>query len=291
MSIDYDSLRALRFPRIERSYTIRDTMLYALGLGLGSDPVDPRQLEYVYEKNLKALPTMPVVLGYLGFWVADLPTGIDSKMVLAGEQRLTLHSAVPIEGTVVTEVRVVSVTDKGPGRGAVVTTEAVMRNKNSGELISTSEYMLFCRGDGGYSAAPGQRSDPGYSMGEPTPERTADRVIDIPTRPEMGLVYRLSADMNKLHADPETARAAGFERPILHGLATFGVAGRAILHNCCGDEPRRLRRIAARFSRPTYPGDTIRVEVWEREGGVQFRARALERELDVLTHGFADIGD
>lgn len=283
--IDYHALKALRFPVVETRYTARDTMLYALGLGMGQDPTDARHLRFVYEKSLRALPTMVVVLGYPGFWARDLDTGFDWRMVLAGEQRVTMHKPLPAQGTVVGRTRITSVTDKGAGRGALVLTERTITDRDSGELYATIDHVSFCRADGGYAAARGQPSDPAPVFAGPVPQRPADQFIDMPTRPEMALLYRLCADMNPLHSDPEVARSAGFERPIQHGLGTFGVAARGLLEACCELDPDAMGSVYARYAKPCYPGETIRVEMWRGDAGIQFRAVALERGVEVLSNG------
>ncbi|MDP3139264.1 MAG: MaoC/PaaZ C-terminal domain-containing protein [Burkholderiaceae bacterium] len=283
--IDYHALKALRFPVVETQYTARDTLLYALGLGMGQDPTDARHLNFVYEKSLRALPTMAVVLGYPGFWARDLDTGFDWRMVLAGEQRVTLHKPLPAQGAVVGRTRITRVTDKGAGRGALVLTERTIADRDSGDLYATIDHVSFCRADGGYAAAKGQPSDPAPVFAGPVPAGPADQFIDIPTRPEMALLYRLCADMNPLHADPEVARAAGFDRPIQHGLGTFGVAARGLLEACCELDPRGMGSVYARYAKPCYPGETIRVEMWRRDAGVHFRAIALERGVEVLSNG------
>jgi acyl dehydratase len=284
MTIVYDKLLALKIPDVEQSYGPKDCMLYALGVGLGLDPMDEQQLAFVYEKNLKALPTMAVVIGYPGFWAKELDTGIDWVKVVAGEYALRLHKPLAPRGTVVNRTRVTEVIDKGAGKGAIVYSERTIDDKASGERVATIVQTTFCRGDGGFGGPPRVQPPP-----HPIPERAPDLVCDLPTRPETALIYRLSADPNPLHADPAVARAAGFPRPILHGLATFGVAGHAILKTLCGYDPARLTAIAGRFSAPVFPGETIRTELWRDGGVVSFRARVLERDVVALNNGRAEI--
>src|SRR3954451_11314204 len=205
MAIDYDKLLALKIPETEHTYTDKDTMLYALGVGLGHDPLDEKQLDFVYEKNLKALPTFAAVLGYPGFWVRDLDTGIDWVKIVNGEQGVVLHQPVQPSGTVVGRSRIVEAIDKGAGKGAVVYTERTVTDKASGALIATVTQTTFCRGDGGFGGLP-REAPPAH----PIPERAPDLVCDLATRPEAALICRLSADRNPLHADPEMAKAAGF---------------------------------------------------------------------------------
>jgi acyl dehydratase len=284
MTIVYEKLLALKIPDVEHSYGPKDCMLYALGIGLGLDPLDEQQLAFTYEKDLKVLPTMAAVIGYPGLWVKDLDTGIDWVKVVAGEYSIELHRPLKPHGTVRGRTRVVEVVDKGTGKGAIVYSERTIDDKATGERIATIVQTTFCRADGGFGGPPREQRPV-----HPIPERAPDLVCDLPTRPEMALIYRLSADPNPLHADPATAKAAGFPRPILHGLATFGVAGHAILKNLCGYDPARLRAIAGRFSAPVFPGETIRTELW-RDGKVaSFRARVVERDVVALNNGRAEI--
>ncbi len=284
MPIVYDKLLALKIPDVEASYGPKDCMLYALGVGLGLDPMDEQQLAFVYEKSLKALPTMAVVVGYPGFWAKELDTGIDWVKVVAGEHSLVLHRPLPPSGIVTSRTRVLDIVDKGVGKGAIIYSERTIDDKATGERIATIVQTTFCRGDGGFGGPP-RETRPTH----PIPERAPDFVCDLPTRPETALIYRLSADPNPLHAEPAVARAAGFPRPILHGLATFGVAGHAILKSLCGYDPARLTAIAGRFSAPVFPGETIRTEMWRDGGVVSFRARVVERDVVALNNGRAEV--
>jgi acyl dehydratase len=284
MAIDYDKLLALKIPEAEHSYTDKDTMLYALGVGLGHDPLDGKELDFVYEKNLKALPTFAAVLGYPGFWVRDLDTGIDWVRIVNGEQGVVLHRPVAPRGTVIGRSRIVEVIDKGAGKGALVYTERKVTDKASGELVATVTQTTFCRADGGFGGPP-REQPPGHKL----PERAPDLTCDLATRPEMALIYRLSADRNPLHVDPEVARAAGFPRPILHGLGTFGVVGHALLKSVCDYDPGRMRSFTGRFSSPVFPGETVRTEMWRDGNIVSFRALVPERNIVAMTNGRAEI--
>lgn len=290
--IDYQALKNRHFPDIVQTYVERDTMLYALGIGFGQDPLEERQLQYVYEKNLKALPTMAAVLGYPGFWVKEPDTGIDWVRVLHGEQSIRIHKPLPVAGTVVGKLRLKAIVDKGKDRGALLLQEREVFDKKSGELLATVESLSFGRGDGGFSEVAGngpKGGDPAPPTPPATPDAPPDAVCDLPTLPQAALIYRLSGDYNPLHAEPAVARAAKFPRPILHGLATYGVAGHAILKTCCDYDAARLRYLSVRFSAPVYPGETIRTEIWRSGNRVQYRARVLERDLVVLSHGVAEV--
>lgn len=284
MPIDYEKLLALRIPEAEQSYTDKDAILYALGVGLGYDPLDTEQLAFVYEKNLKVLPTFATVLGYPGFWIRDLDTGVDWVRILNAEQAVVLHRPLAPQGTVLGRTRIVDIIDKGADKGALIYTERQVIDKASGVLIAAVTQTTFARGDGGFGG-PKRDGPPPH----PLPERKPDIVCDLPTRPEMALIYRLSGDRNPLHIDPEVAKAAGFARPILHGLATFGVAGHAVLKSVCGYDPARLLSFGGRFSAPVFPGETIRTEIWRDGAVVSFRALAKERNAVVMNNGRAEV--
>jgi acyl dehydratase len=282
MTIVYEKVMALTVPPVEVTYGPKDCMLYALGVGLGQDPMNEDELEFVYEKQLKVLPTMATVLGYGVSWARE--AGIDQLRVVNGEQGFTLHKPLEPEATVVGRSRIIEVIDKGAGKGALILSERKVSDKASGELIATVRQTAFCRGDGGFGGPPRQAPAP-----HPIPERAPDMFCDLPTRPEMALIYRLSGDYNPLHAEPAFARAAGFERPILHGLGTFGVSGHAVLKTLCGYDPNRLAAFAGRFSAPVFPGETIRTEMWLDGAVVSFRARVLERDVIAINNGRAEI--
>jgi acyl dehydratase len=285
MAIVTEKLLNLAIPTVEQTYTAKDAMLYALGVGLGFDPTDRNQLDFVYEENLKVLPTFAVVLAYPGLWMRDLDTGIDAIKVVHGEQGLTLHKPLSPAGAVVGKSRVAGVVDKGEGRGALVMVERRIYAKGSGELIATVAQTAFCRGDGGFGGPSGPTPKP-----HELPARAPDLVCDLPTSPQAALIYRLSADINPLHADPEVAKAAGFPRPILHGLATYGVAGHALLKAACGYDPARLKSLNARFTAPVYPGETFRTEIWLDGSVASFRTTAIERNVVAISNGRAELG-
>jgi acyl dehydratase len=289
MAIDVRTLKSWPFEPLAQAFTERDTMLYALGVGVGHDPMDRDALRYVYEDGLQALPTMAVVLGYPGFWAKDPATGIDWVKLLHGEQSLELHAPLPAAGTVVGHTRVTAIVDKGAGKGALMYSERDIVDAASSKVLAVSRSVSFMRGDGGFAAA-GQPSDAAPAPRAATPETPPDHVCELKTRPESALIYRLCGDYNPVHADPTVAKAAGFERPILHGLCSFGVTGHALLKTLCGWHAGRLKEIGCRFSSPVYPGETLRVEMWQRGEAVQFRTWAVERNVVVLSHGSARIG-
>jgi acyl dehydratase len=285
MAIDYARLKSWPFPDVEHRYTARDVILYALGIGLGRDPVDPHELRFLYEDGLAVLPTFGVVLGYPGGWLRDPKTGVDWKQVLHGEQDLVLHRQLPPHGDVIGRTRIEEIIDKGTGKGALIYSTREVVDRASGETLCTLRSTTFCRGDGGFGGPRGPTKAP-----HPIPERPPDLACDLPTSPRAALIYRLSGDYNPLHIEPEVARAAGFPRPILHGLATYGVAGHALMKTLCDYDPGRLARMDVRFSAPVFPGETIRTEIWRTgPSQVSFRCRVRERDSVVLNNGCAEI--
>ena len=204
--------------------------------------------------------------------------------LLHGEQGLVIHKPIPPTGTVIGKLRNLDVIDKGAGKGALLLSERTLFDKASGEMLCTLTSTTFLRGDGGFGGPSGPVPQP-----HPLPEREPDIWLDLQTIPQAALIYRLSGDYNPLHADPKVAAVGGFPRPILHGLCTYGITGRAIVKACCDNDPARLRRLDVRFSAPVYPGETIRTEIWRDGGTVSFRARVLERDIVVITNGRADI--
>lgn len=284
MAIDYDKLMSWPVPEVRHKYSARDTMLYALSVGCGADPVDLGQLRYVYERDLQALPTYPVVLGYPGFWLKDEATGVDWVRVVHGEQGLRLHRPIPVVGEVIGRTRVTEIVDKGPGKGALIYQEREVSDAESGALLATLTATTFCRGDGGFGG-PDAPVKPAREM----PQRAPDLVCELTTLDQAALIYRLNGDYNPLHADPKVAAAAGYPRPILHGLCTFGVAGHAVLRAVCDYDASRLTAIEARFSSPVLPGETIRTEIWSDGATAAFRARAVERDVIVINNGWVEL--
>jgi len=284
MTIVYDKLMALDIPQGEQAYGPKDCILYALGVGLGQDPMDEDQLAFVYEKNLKVLPTMGAVLGHPGFWMRDLKTCVDWVRIVNGEQGVRLHQPLKPQNTVIGRQRILEVVDKGAGKGALVFTERKVTDKATGEPIATVTQTTFCRADGGFGGPPRQTPEP-----HPIPSRAPDAVCDLTTRPETALIYRLSGDRNPLHCEPAVARAAGFDRPIAHGLGNFGFAGHAVLKTMCGYDPQKLVSFACRFSAPVFPGETLRTEMWRDGAVVSFRTRVVERDVIAVNNGRAEV--
>jgi acyl dehydratase len=273
----------MRYPEIltiapepaEFAYDAKFTMLYALGLGCG---VGPDELKFVYEKELQALPTMAVMMAQASGEFLD-KGDIDYTMIVHGEQRLRLHAPLPPTGRMASEARLLSVIDKGRDKGALLNVESTVRDP-AGTLYATAISTLFCRGDGGFGG-----SSEGELTLKPVPERAPDFVVAIPTLPQQAAIYRLSGDRNPLHIDPAMATRAGFPGPILHGLCTYGIAGRAILRACCGNDPAGIASLDARFSAPVYPGETVTTRIWRDGDEVAFECVVAERGATVIKNG------
>lgn len=298
MAIDYKNLKQWVIPDRRDHYDENDCMRYALSLGLGADPLNEADLRYVCEAmpgDLRVMPTLLACVGAPGAWATDPGTGIDWMQILHGEHRMRFHAPLTPQAEVLSQTRVSRVVDKGAGKGALVVTERRSSDAATGQLLATVEHVSFCRADGGF-ATPDQPGDAAPEALPAVPERAPDAELDLPTLPGAALLYRLNGDRNPIHALPSAARVAGFERPILHGLCTFGMAARALVHMACGDDGQRLASIAARFSAPVLPGDTLNVRLWRDTDGqdgddarVQFAVWAKERRRMVLSHGTADI--
>ena len=284
MAIHYDKLIHWDIPEVEQHLTRRDTILYALGVGLGSEPGDASQLKFVYEQNLQALPTMAIILGYPGPWHAQADLGITRSHVVHGEQGLRILKPLPVEGGITGKTRITGVVDKGKDKGALIMTESTVREKASGDTVCTLTSTTFCRADGGFGGPDGPVKAP-----HPVPDTPPQHVCDLPTLPQAALIYRLSGDYNPLHADPAYAAKAGYKMPILHGRCTFSIAGHAILKTLCGYDPARFIAMEGRFSSPVYPGETVRTEMWRDGDVVSFRSTVPTRGATVLNNGRAEI--
>lgn len=287
--VDYDAVKGWDFGEVRQAYSRRDTMLYALGVGLGGDPLDTQQLRFVYEKDLLALPTMACVLAAPGSVWKNPLSGVNYLKLVHGEQHLRLWKALPAEATVRARDRVMSLTDLGAAKGAIASIAREIFDADSGELLAESTNVLFMRGDGGFSEHTGV-SDPRPKSLPAPPGRVPDIQTNLTSLPQAALIYRLSGDYNPLHSDPEVARAAGFPRPILHGLCSFGMAAHAVLKTCCGYDVSRLRSIAVRFTAPVFPGETLRFSIWRGDQQtLHFRASVEARQKVALDHGIAEL--
>ncbi len=276
MRLSYEQLLNYELPEIRQRYTARDAMLYALSVGLGQDPVDSSDLAYVgRQHDPLVLPCMAVVLGYPGFWLNAPGIGADTVRLLHGEQGVELFHPIPAAGELVGKTRVVEAVDKGE-KGLLLYSEKTLTDAATGLLIARTSATHVLRGDGGMANA-GKQARTAHAM----PASAPDWTMQVRTRPEQALLYRLNGDYNPLHSDPQTARAAGFHRPILHGLCTFGMVSHAVSRRLLA-AGGALRSLSLRFSGPVYPGETLSLDVW-RDGS--FRAQVVERDAVVIDNG------
>jgi acyl dehydratase len=247
------------------------------------DPLDPSELKFVYERaGLEAFPTMAVVLGWPGR-MTDPAFGIDERLVVAGDLKVVLHRPLPAEGRLASRPRVKEVIDKGPGNAAIVLNTRDLVDQD-GALVATVDSSTFARKQGGFGGKVTETPAP-----PPVPQSAPEKICDLPTPPNLALLYRLTGDENPLHADPQRAKVAGFDRPILHGAASFGIAAHAILRSVADYRPERLASIEARFSKPVFPGETIRTEIWPQGERVSFQCRVVGRNDIVLSNGLATL--
>jgi acyl dehydratase len=254
-------------------------MLYALSVGFGSDPLNRKELPFVYEKGLVAVPTMATVIA----WDDDpiLNTGIDPKMAVHGEQSVTIHKPLPVAATVVASIRFTDIFDKGEGRGAILLIETRIRDQATGDAICTNRMTVFARGDGGFGGPSGS-PPPAHRL----PERAADNVVDLDTRPDQALLYALNGDRNPLHRDPDFAVEVGFPRPVLHGLCSYGIACRAILSAKLDFDTSQIKEFSCRFSAPHFPGEMLRTEIWRDGDTISFRCTVPSRgNVVVINNG------
>ena len=284
MPVEPQRLLDLRLPEHDCEWAQKDCQLYALATGFGQDPVDERELRYVLEgPGFAVSPTAAITLYYDDRWMRE--SGVDLAMSLHGEQRNIFHRPIPPDARGRVSSRITGIYDKGPGRGLLVVCEQELRDAGTGELIATNIITNFARADGGIGFSSGPTPTP-----HALPARAPDVVVEGRTRPEQALTYRLCGDRNPLHADPATARRAGFTRPILHGMCTYGFAARAILQTACGYDAARLKTLGARISSPVYPGDVLRTELWIDGAVVSYRTIVPDRDnVVVLNNGRADV--
>lgn len=273
-------LLTMGLPEEAAVFDERECMLYALGTGFAQDPVNEAELAFTYERSLKVSPSTVTVICMGTDWVS--PTGADPTGVLHGEQRLEFHKAIRAGQRVRHASRIVEVVDKGAGKGVILSLETSVRDEATGELLCTAITSAFCRRNGGVGGEAKTR----FAL-HALPDRAPDRTVARQTQPNQGLFYRLCGDRNPLHAEPDFARRAGFPRPILHGMCTYGFACRAVLEAWCDYDPARMASFDARFSSPVYPGETIVTETWRDGNVVSFRCRVAERDVVVLNNGRA----
>jgi acyl dehydratase len=279
VTIRYPAVLDHQSPVQEWTFSDRDAILYALCLGFGADPMNERTLPFVYEKHLKVVPTLPTVLA----WVAE-PTfaalGADPATALHGEQKIELHRIITVPLKLHIQGSVAEVYDKGAGRGAIIVTRHVLRDAGDGGKIATLTTTCFARGEGGCGGSLEAPPQP-----HAVPSRAPDHSLDIVTRPDLALLYRLTGDRNPIHAEPDFALRAGFDRPLLHGLCSFGMSCRAVLESYADVDPARIASHQARFASPVYPGETLTFNLWRDGADVSFEASVRTRGVTVIKNG------
>jgi acyl dehydratase len=279
-----DQITRRAFAETQQRYLARDSMFYALSVGACQDPLSSQDLRFVYERDLQALPSLACVLAHPGLWVKEPELEIDWVRLVHAEQRMQFEQPLPAEGLVTAKYRVTGVTDKGADSGALLSFRKSLFAENGAPICSVDS-VYFLRGDGGCGSW-GESPEALPAI----PERHCDGSIDIHLPDSIALLYRLNGDYNPLHADPAIARKAGFERPILHGLCTYGVACQSLVRSVCGQDATRLRSMGARFTKPVFPGETLRTQWWLADSGLlQFRCISVERDLVVLDRGAAGV--
>ena len=286
MPINYEQLMALKNLGQKYAYTDREVMLYAYGIGMGADPMDENELAYVNEgtftpRPLKVVPTFASVASW-GSGPGEM--NLNRVMVVDGERDITFHKALPSAAHITADSTVLDVFDKGKDKGAVIRHQTVLKDEK-GEKLATLVASRFARGDGGFG---------GPSEGQPephkVPSRAPDKIVDITTRPDQALVYRLCGDRNPLHSDPEFAKKAGFPKPILHGMCTYGITCRGVLQTYADYDPSAFRQHAVRFSSPVYPGETVTMELWKDGNVISFEAKVKSRNVTVIKSGKTVLG-
>jgi acyl dehydratase len=284
MPIDRAVATATAYPDRRDSWDEAGVILYHLGLGAGAPPTDVRELEYVNERTLKVLPTFSVIPGFEAVRPAVQGAGLDYKLsrMLHGEQETVVHRPLPPCAEVISSARVAAVWDKGSA--AVVVLEATTRTA-AGEPLCTNRFRLFVGGEGGFSGDPGPAPTPWEATGEPLMR------VDVATLPQQAAIYRLSGDRNPLHLDPAFAAKAGFDRPILHGLCTYGIVCKAVVDHALGGDTTGVAAYSARFAGTVYPGETLEVAAWRLDGGLAVQATVKERGVVALANGLVTLVD
>ncbi|MCV9945526.1 MaoC family dehydratase [Rhizobium sp. BT-175] len=280
MTLSAQSILDFPVPQATHVVTARDAILYALSVGYGTNALDERALNYVYERDLVTAPTLANIVAHPGPWMQQ--TGVDWARLVHSEHRLTIHRPVPLDVPLISRSRVLSVVDRGIEKGMFVSFERLIVTKDGDEPIATIVQTNACRGDGGCGSA-GSALDPLSKV----PDREPDLEFHLGIPGNAALLYRLNGDLNPLHIDPQAAGRSGFDRPILHGLCSFGYAGYAIVAAIDPGMTVGLRAIAARFSAPVFPGETITLQMWRNDAEIRFRVIVASRGTIILDNGMA----
>lgn len=282
MAIDYETLMSSELSDAPVSYTEKDAMLYALGIGLGAQPCEPSELAYVYE--LHGPQTVPAFASMLLPDDLLIEAGCSVDKMLHRTQSVELFRPLPGAGDFLLNQNVTGVFDHGHKIGAEVEIQSDLRRRRDDVAVCSLASRMLLRADGGFGGPP-----PKVRARHKLPNRDADMVCDLDTRPDQALLFRLSGDFNPLHVDPTVATENGFETPILHGRCTYGIACRAVLQTVCDYDFTLIKSFDARFSAPVYPGDTISTEMWQDGNIVSFRCRVPSRESVVINNGRCEL--
>lgn len=258
MPINHDVVGAEGAP-VVHSWTSKDALLYAVGVGAGIDEL-AFTTENSHDVPQRVLPTMAAVIGAGVSGAISAIGSFDFAMLVHGEQSFVQHREIPVEGSLTATGKIVGIYDKGSG--AVVAVEGECVDNATGETLLTVGSAIFIRGEGGWGGDRGPSGDRNAA-----PDRAADASVSYRVRPDQALTYRLSGDRNPLHSDPWFASLAGFDRPILHGLCTYGFTGRALLHTMCESDPAKFRSMEGRFASPVFPGEELTIEMWNEGAG------------------------
>jgi acyl dehydratase len=280
MALSADALMVFPIPETRQTVSAHDAILYALSVGYGAKPLDEAHLRRTTETDLLPAPTFANVVAHAGPWMKD--AGVDWQKLVHSEHRLTIHRPVPLDQPLLSRSRMLSVVDRGPDKGMFATFERVIFSVADELPVATIIQTNACRGDGGCGSA-GTPPDALF----PVPQRDPDAVFSIEMREDAALLYRLNGDLNPLHCDPAYARGAGFARPILHGLCTFGHAAYAIGRVCSSAGLADVSSIAARFTGIVFPGETLYFEIWRDGQDIGFRAKVAARGVTALDNGTA----
>ena len=281
MPINYDEIMSMTSENVEISYSDKDSILYSLGVGLGNDPMNLAELKYVYENSQVALPSMATNFQYHSPLL--LKANINFILVVHGEQKLSFTNPLPVSGDFISNAKVIGCYDKGAGKGAIIDVETTINQKKDNTEICTLISTTFARGDGGFGGPESPKNEIFKPEGDP------DFVHEIKTKPDQALIFRLSGDYNPLHSDPNFAKTAGFEKPILHGMCTYGIACRSVVESVCEGDAKRLKKFDCRFSSPVYPGETIVTEMWKNDSKVYYQSKVKERDKIVIKNGVSEI--
>ncbi|MBC6440185.1 MAG: MaoC family dehydratase N-terminal domain-containing protein [Rhodospirillales bacterium] len=282
---DPQKIAAYRSPARTVSYGARETVLHALGLGLGADPVNRDELAFVYEEwGPKVVPSFASIIGHDTAWFLDDDSGVGDAPNVHGDETITFHKPLASEGTVMCQSRFTGLYDWGEGRHAILTLEDTVADAASGDLLVTLKQTCVLLGAGGFGGEPPKRRERATA-----PDRVPDHIVTRSVMPQAALLYRLSGDTYELHTDPAFARDSGFDGPILHGLATYGMACYAVVASCCAHDPNGLAGFHGRFTVPVYPGETLETVIWQDGSDVLHRTRSIERDVVVLDHGKAEL--